>query len=189
MSVQQILKNGLKYSSNWAFGNKKDQPRQFKGSDFSSRPSGVTFTAWGTFLVANAKVCDYSLLNCESNIRKSDNAQGKIEQRQPLSMLHLILCHHHLIPKLDVHRTIPSMVGTYSPRPRDLHEHHPRRMADLSGLLEPTERAFSFRSIGIVVSDLAIIVRAVRVVSQVEVAHCGELISVVEWKAGVERWT
>lgn len=81
------------------------------------------------------------------------------------------------------------MVGTYSPQPRGLHNLHPRRMADLSSLLEPTERAFSFRSIGIVVSDLAIITRAVRVVSQVEVAHCGELISVVEWKAGVERWT
>jgi len=80
------------------------------------------------------------------------------------------------------------MVGTYSPRPRELHDLQPRRVADLSGLLEPTERAFSLRSIGIVVSDLAIITRAVRVVSQV-VAHCGELISVVEWKAGVERWT
>lgn len=104
-------------------------------------------------------------------------------------MFYPILRHHHLIPKLDVHRTISSMVGTYSPRPRDLHDLQPRRVADLSGLLEPTERAFSLRSIGIVVSDLAIITRAVRVVSQVVVAHCGELISVVEWKAGVERWT
>jgi hypothetical protein len=71
LSVQQIIKSGLKYSSNWLFGNKGDQPKQFKGIDFGSGPSGATFSAWGTFLVANAKVCSYSFIELRKQRKKA----------------------------------------------------------------------------------------------------------------------